>query len=496
MKKFISLLVTLTMLIGCFSLTACDITGLTGGEDDNTEDVIVDIEEVKNNPLSAIQSSTQNTSSSFFDGDKALQNNMSSALEKGSIRFYFASDYLMDDLTEIDEIIYIDKVNNKYVSDTSITYSGESYFARLFVDSNRIAVNSNDLFGTSDTYFIDFTTILENIVDSDLLLALKASESDFNEEEFMMGLKMLVDYYKSVFAEQTSEEVDLSGIYEALNVKVENESLNGKPVVSISFSFDNETIITLFEGALDKIDFEDISGEELDKATVVKQFSDMLEAISIDASGKLYINATDNTFVKQTLKIDVEEKPSASVGSGSYGDSEEAMPMSFTISSEVSYSSDEIVAEIGLSAYGMEIAGAKLELTKEDTASELAYNMDVSVTMEAVTVNLVDASFVLDKQSGDFEGCAKVFTEDGQVKAGFTGNITNTETKSTISFDSVYFEDEIITFDARIELEKLAEIPEIPADAKDVVLLDISELNALVEYIENSRIGNLFGTIE
>ena len=312
----------------------------------------------------------------------------------------------------------------------------------------------------------------------------------------MMGLKMLVDYYKSIFAEQTSEEVDLSGIYEALNVKVENESLNGKPVVSISFSFDNETIIALFEGALDKIDFEDISGEELDKATLVQQFSDMLEAISIDASGKLYINATDNTFVKQTLKIDVEEKPSASVGSGSYGDSEEAMPMSFTISSEVSYSSDEIVAELGLSAYGMEIAGAKLELTKEDTASELAYNMDVSVTMEAVTVNLVDASFVLDKQSGDFEGCAKVFTEDGQVKAGFTGNITNTETKSTISFDSVYFEDEIITFDARIELEKLAEMPEIPADAKDVVLLDISELNALVEYIENSRIGNLLEIIE
>lgn len=498
MKKIISLLVVFSMLFACFSLTSCDIAGLFDGEDE----AAIDIEDVESNPASALQEASKNTSVSFFEPVGNSQSSIESALDKGSIRIYFASDDLMGDLTEIDETLYIDKANNKYVSDTSITYLDEEYFARIFLDKNGVALTGSDLFGTSDTYLINPSTLVENIIGSDLFYALEITDSEADKQELLDGLNAIKEAYDSVFAEQEANEAELNKYYELFDISVKEDELDGEPVIVVKTSLDNEAILEMIDVALSAAELDGLFADsDYSKDEITAELEMALQTVSINAESKLYIRVSDNTIAKQSIELNLQEIPSLDSKdetADSYDDeyATESMPVSIDIEADVTYSSNAISAELSVSSYGVEAASAKFDLTKKSSGSSLEYNMSVSVSMQAVTLELLNAKLALDKGTGDFTVSGRIATGEETYTLGLTGNFQSSDTKAVLSIDSLTFNNETVTFDARIEFEALSEIPALPDDAKDVVFLTEDELNTLIESIENSRLGQLIGAME
>lgn len=470
MKKILSLVLVLCMLAAsCVFLASCSK---------------VSAKKVEADPQATLSEAIQNTSNNFFTDDANAGKVLNDALKSGAFTVSFESADLMGgDLTKISETIYVDSENQKYVSDTNVTYGGEDLSARIFLDKNGLMLNSEAILGSNKTLAVNLATFADKFDESALVELFGLDEETVGTvNEVVATLKTALE--KSA---QTNEESAkaLANEYLALlkqNIAEEKlENADGKKVkhVVVTYTLNNETVKAFAEKAMAQMDLGDELNTEA-KASLDEMIKEMNETVAIDLSVKLYINTKTNAVTKIAVSGTVTDKEDNTAA---------------TVAGEIAFSDTEIKLTANVSGIEDPIT-AEVKLTKEEADGTVTYKLTVNGSSGSVSVNVLNASYSYTKSSGAIVLSADIINEDNKrTSATLNGKLTVTSDEASLEFTSLKLDEETLNFKLLISAKKVSEIPATPTDAKDIVTMTQGEWVDVMNEFQNSKLGKMiFGT--
>ena len=474
MKKLLSIVLVLCLLLtGCLAFSSC---------------AKVKPKDVEKDAQAVLSEAMKNTTSEFFSDDAGLEKVINSAFKGGSVTVSFEGDKdLLGEDIKINETLYFNRKDQKYVSDTSVTLGEDTLSARVFLDKNGLAVNSASVLGSNKTLAINFATLASGFETSalkDMVAAEGAEDEDIAQIVQLLGV--LKAEYEALFAEDAEEKfkADINAYYALMNQTVSSETItgaNGKDVtcVVVSYTLTNNAMKAIFDKMLADMDLTgDLKTET--KAAVDEMMEELNSSVSFNLVAKTYINGKTNKVEKETVNGTVAVLEENTTG---------------TIALEVVYGATEIKATLKLDA-AEEKLEADATLTKEEKNGEVIYKLVVNGgDGKGATVNALNATYTYTKKTGAFVLAADVYSE-GDERETFTvnGSIVANKNDAKIEITSVKTNDDTFDFKFSITFNKSADIPQLPADAKDIVTLTESEWEDIVKDImENSKLAEIMG---
>ncbi len=489
MKKVLSLLLVLGMLLTCCAFfSSCDE---------------VSVKDVEKDPVAAINDATSNSLDGFFSDDADMGKIIAAALKDGSVSIDFegSKDVFGMDI-DLNETIYFDQKDNKYVSDTTLKMAEQDIAARIFLDKNGFAFNSSALLGSNKTLLVDFATLAANFNNSALKEMLLGEEADADSlEEISKMLNLLKDEYAKLFSAQNQEDAEkfVNELYALLNQTVtEGKLTKGDKEVGciiVSYTINNDTIKALLNKLAEEMNSEfsklsDTFGESFDVAlggVDVEEYINQITAsldqmVTIDLAEQIYLNKKTNALEKMAINGSITPK-------GDFGSNE-----ANTVALDVLFDKNEI-SLVGNIVFNGDKLSFDAKLAKETKDDTIQYVLSVNVgDGKGATVNALNATYEYNKDNGNLKLSADVYTDDDErITVELNGSIKVTKNDAKIQFTSLKYMDTTWSFNFAVTFNKSAEMPELPSDTKDIVNMSQEEWEALAsEIIQNGILGMFF----
>ncbi len=471
MKKLLTLMLLICVLVSTFILASC-----SG----------VSVEAVKEDPASAITEATANATTGIFADETNTGKAVMEALNKGAIVLEVEGKDILGEGNKLTQTIYIDSENGKYASDTNVKMGEDVISALVYLGQNKLAINSNALLGSDVTYLIDITTFMEKFADSELATLFELSENDKAElEEAFAQIKDALN--KAPTDVQVSEDE----IYALLNQTVTEETLKvGEDEIDcivISYTLDMTTLKSIIAKYIEASGYTQQELAEI-KKSLDDTFKKLEAAAKIEVTDKTYINKSENKLYKTTALVTIEPNENSSLAQ--YGIKDK-----ISINLETVYGENDVVLTMKLGGLGGLLGGvapaaaapsanmeltAVVALTKNVTDKAVVYDLSATFKMPSVEMELCSLKYTYTKESGDFEIEAELnqllMGTEKPFKATVGGKITSSASEAKYQLTSIKYGEKTYTFNIALTFKSVDKIPEIPADAKDIVDLTIKDI--------------------
>ncbi len=486
MKKILSVILILSMLAAC--LLVMSSCGKVSERD------------LKNDPYAVIDEAMDKSMNEFFSDEAGLGAVVKKASDKGKYTISFAGDDILGgELTKIVETIYFDKKNNAVVSDTEIVYNGETLSALIYGQKDKLALESNTLFGSSTALLFDLKTFNEKFEKSDLAELLGVDKDDIKDVKELLNT-LLDDEAFDVEANQEKIEKLCNELYAMMDQTVSTEKIKDadgneiKCLVS-KYTVTNENLKKIlkhvFDFAMEEMGDITLSDGNRDMSEIREEFDEIIaeldENLDVDLKMSIYINSKSGALYKMTIDGNVTEKDDFNgnvVGTNCKINSEMLFTdteMSFTACVEV----------------GDETVTADVSVKKEVDGKNVKYELSAKVGSGSVEMNLINAVYEYKKDGSitvDIKLPKELSSEGIPSKITLSGNVEVEKKSAEISFNSLMLDDESFDFDLSIKIEAVDNIPQIPSGAKDIVDITEDEWAKIVEGIENGPLADIFGS--
>ncbi len=464
MKKLLTFMLLICVLVSTFILASC-----SG----------VSVEAVKENPASAITEATANATTGIFNDETNTGKAVMEALNKGAVILEVEGKDLLGEGNKLTETIYIDSENGKCVLDTNVKMGEDVISALLYLGQNKLAINSNALLGSDVTYLIDITTFMEKFADSELATLFELSESDKAElEEAFAQIKDALN------KAPTDIQIPDDEIYVLLNQTVTEETVKAGEdeidCVVVSYSLDITTLKNIMVKYIEATGYSEKELADI-KKSLDDTFKKLQAAAKMEITEKTYINKSENKLFKTTVLMTIE--PNANSSLAQYGIKDK-----ITLNFETVYGENDVVLTMKLGGLGALLGGASpvaaapsanmeltavVALTKNVTDTAVVYELSAVMTMPSVEIEIGSLTYTYTKSSGDFEIEAELnqllMGTEKPFKATIGGKITASASEAKYQLTSIEYGDKAYTFNISLTFKSVDKIPEIPADAKDIV---------------------------
>ncbi len=474
MKRIFSLLLVACMLLtSCIAFSAC---------------AKVSEKDVEKNPQAVLSEALGNTGTAFFEdkNNKQLGEIITKALENGSLSLVLESGMLKSQtgVGKITETIYMNSKDMRVVSDTVVNYNNEDLSARIFLDKNGMMLNSESVFGNTNTYALYPATLADKFANSQLA-AMFGLTPDTMPDEVTTILNTVKGSWESAFANTDSEKAaeSVNALLATLKQTTETdkyENADGKDVkcVQITYEITNQTLKDFMNKALELAKVTD----QTMKDTVDEMLTELGELGNMEGSLKIRINQKTNNVEKIMLELIFKDKYNGSTLNNVYA--------------EVIFGEKEIALNTRTmeGTYKFETS-MKLTKTVADDAVTYALTATESDT-EGHSATPLTATYV-QKNDGNFTlNVAVTEDEDEKTEFAVNGKLTVNEKDATIAITSIKSGDVTVELNASLTFNAEAQAPAAPTNAKDVMELTEAELEAIMTDFQNSKLGKLiFGVM-
>lgn len=462
MKKILSIILVLSMLLtSCLLLISCSK---------------VSVKDVEKDAYTTISAAMQNTSESFFEKNADAEKALEKALKCGAFTLSFESDELMGgDLTKISETFYVDSKNEKFVSDTSVTYNGKALCALLFLDEAGLKLKSQSILGSDKALAINVSSIKENLKGSTLAEILGLTDEDV--AEIIEVINNIESELKSNSEENLEKAKEFyNELYALCGQTVTEEKIEKDKYVVVTYTINNEAIKAIINKYVEFMseyypeDMTEDLEEEIDAA-----IAEIDETVDVAINAKLYINRKANEITKITFD-----------GSFTSFSNEKA-----EINAEISFSETEIKATASASLPSEESMSAEMLIQKEKKDGNTTYTLSIDAKTGSVQIDLLNASYTSAKD-GSITVKADIYSDVyDRMTFELKGKLTSAKNEMNLEFSSLKLNDETYTFKATFSAKAMSEIIASPSDAKDVMELTEDEWMEIAEEIQNSELGKI-----
>ncbi len=486
MKKLLSVLLILSML------TACLLVMSSCGK--------VSERDLENDPYAVVDEAMDKSMNEFFSDEAGLGAVVKKASDKGKYTISFAGDDILGgELTKIVETVYFDKKNNAFVSDTEIVYNGETLSALIYGQKDKLALESNTLFGSSTALLFDLKTFSEKFGNSDLAELLGVDEDDIKEVKEMLNT-LLGDEAFDTEANQEKIEKLCNELYAMMDQTVSTEKIKDadgneiKCLVS-RYTITNENLKKIlkrvFDFAMEEMGDITFPDGNRDMSEIREEFDEMIaeldEKIDVDLKMSIYINSKSGALYKMTIDGDVTEKDAFDA---------DVAANNCKINSEILFTDTEISFTASIEM-GEETVSTDLSIKKEVDGKNVKYELSAKVGSGSVEMNLINATYEY-KEDGsitvDMKLPKELAAQGVPSRITLNGKVEVEKKSAEISFNSLMLDGESFDFDLSIKIEAVDNIPKIPSDAKDIVDITEDEWAEIFEGIENGPLADIFGS--
>ncbi len=499
MKKFLSIFMILVMLLTSVTLLAsCSKVS----EDDMEDD-----------PYEVLNNAMDQSLNAFFSDEAGVNNVLKKASEKGKYKISFESDELMGgEITKITEIIYSDKKNNQFVSETDIVYNGEKLSAKLFGNGESIALQSNSIFGSNIAILFDPETFARSFPNSAMAELMELTYEDSREIVDMMNKLFNEEMLDAEKREEYTKELyeDLINMMDQSVSTEKMENYDGKETEYIvtTYSIDNKSVKKmverLYEYVLDMSELYELSGE-YDIDEIQAEFDELIlqieEKTDIDIEIDIYVEAKTGNLYMFEVDGDVEvvEDRYDYYYDEYTGEVDTVFTHSDTVYSsikaEMMFTDDLITFEAKITS-NEETVKIDADIEKEVDDGDVTYELSVKVGTDSVNINLINASYEYE-EDGDITIKINIPKEVAgeAIRIVITGSLEVSKDEVELTFDSLKVGDEKFKFKLVLSAEAVDSIPEFPEDAEDIVDLSKADWEELIDKIENSDFVKFIGSI-
>ncbi len=474
MKKILSLVLVLAMLASsCMLLASC---------------AKVSEKKAAADPFGVIANAFEISLSDFFTETKKVNDVIGKASKKGACNLVVATDLLDDGkLLQLDETLYIDTKKSAAVSESKITSGGKTYRYTVWADKEGLAVQSESLFGIKDTLSLNFDRFIEEFDKSALnkMLGLSSSLTQMLTDT-VKTVSSSFDEKAPLIPEEEAEEM-VQKIYEILNQKITAEKIaigDAKEAdhIVISYTLTPECILEFCELAIDMADKHEISLGNYDAQKLEESLAaakKMLQNVGdLELNMIFYIQAKSGALSQMDLELN-------------YRPADKKME---NTSADVSviFSEDQL-SVVGNVYEGKEKYELDAAMTKATKGDKTTYEINAEATAGNVHIDLLNATYVYNKKSGNME-------IDGKLSLNRADSITfdldanlNIEKKSfTFSVESLNLRDsdeELLDFkkdrnnELSLTLKTIDELPALDEDAKDIMDVSREEWTNILDHM-------------
>ena len=472
MKKILSAVLAVCMLASaCFTLTAC--SGVSART-------------VEKDPVGTISEALGNALSAFFGDDAGAEKTLEKARKKGSLDITLASKDLMGgDLTEVNEIIYLDQKNNAFVSDTKVVYDGHRYKATVWGDKENLVFKSASVLGSDDALKVNFDSFTKYFAESALFDYLHANlgVTDEDAEEvvgFVEQLRGLMQGNVGTLTEKETKQLTQQ-IAEVFGQSVTTEQVedeNGKSAkhVVVRYKVNNDKISEAY-ALIEKA----FVGEE-------SEVEEIALSCEVEADVYIYINTKTNAVSSVKVRADI------------------TMP-----TNPITLESDTVQTDLTLAFSEKQITltgkvkadnvlySVDAGIEKSQSGNKVTYDTHASFKTGNVRIEVLELSCSYDKKTGELAVSGSVaLDEQDSIDVSLTATYTANKNEVVFELGTVKVKDgEEILFafteddELRIVVKPLDEIPAPDGDAVDVVTMDKDELDELFKGIGKSDVAAL-----
>ncbi|MBQ9774383.1 MAG: DUF4367 domain-containing protein [Clostridia bacterium] len=532
LKKLISLLLVLCLC--AMTLVACSKKDEDGKDKDDKKKIeTVTLETAKSNPASAMSIASENAAKLFLGEYASAMDIVESAASNGSTTLHVGIPELlkqeMGDMAfdAVEGTIYAKEGKGGALELAVLSDGATMMDALMHMTKDTIAVKSEALFGTDDTYMVKIgeLTNQNSLLGSVLVEALAGGEipSDVIPAEFAAILAEVKALYGDMidlgFDDTMMLEL-MDAVFGALDPEVSEVTyeVDGEDVecILISYSMDLSSIEVALGALIDAIDLPDILVEVLNQyafaaapgmgmtESALKEYlktelfaaldSELQYAPDVEIAMDFYVNAANSALTA----MNVTETNVRYYSPTDYWEQ--------TVSYNVVMTDSTFALGLNMSYYDGQTVGGALTVDKTVNGDEVAYDLGVDVNASGVSVEIASGTCTYNTKSGDWALSAAVDYEDVNVSVGVSGELViSGENTVTLSLNQVAvsgdtLKDEMgvpnvtVDLDISVTSVKGEAMPVVPADATNLLSLDMAALAALGELIENSPLGSLIAS--
>lgn len=496
MKKILSLLLALTMLL-TLGLTSCSSPAGEGGGEQGAG---IKLEDAVSKPNTVLNQALLNTGNEFFTDETGVDAVASEAMKGGSVSISFSGKTVLEGsgISKITETIYANSTAKKYVSDTKIEMEKDAALddlaLRLFIDKDGIALQSEseEMLGINGTYKLNLESFINGFKQSPIKDM--AGLDDAMAQETVDSLKEIKAFYDLLFtAPDTYEtEAEANDALKAL-IKTETKEENGSIVITLTIN--NQTLEAYIEALADS----EQSAEVYDKMMALYATLGAFEGYVGDMPS--YEESLDSMIdqVNAMMTVNLTAKISINAAKGTLN--------TFDLSGTMAPKTGEEAANISLSFKATDSAitveakatandetmGIKFSVSKAVKDSTTTYTLALDLTQGGEKITPFKIKYAYTKSSGALALTLDAYNADIDETASMTlkGTATSNKDNATIEFTSVTAEDVTVNFNLIVAFKKNATMPTVPANAKDLSKMSKAEWEALGESISNSMLGQM-----
>ncbi len=496
MKKLLSVLLILSMLVTSVALLASCAK--------------VSEKDMEKDPHEVISDSLEKSMSTFFSDEAGINEVLKKVASKGKYTLTLEGGDLLDgELSKITSTVYVDKKANSSVIEAGVVYGGETLSGTVYADGNKnnIAVAGKDILGSDIAILFDPKTFVEKFASSALADMMGIEGGDI--DAIVDSIKTVFDEKKNgneYYAEKIKELCNK--LYEAMDLtvsaeKLENEEGKIKEYIISTYSITNENFKEMaklvYDFMVEMAAIDSLAGEtdpEGLKAEFDEALAELDKDLALDLEISLYVDAKAGNIYKIELDGTIGTRETDYEWDEELGELVEVLgeivPHDFN--AELTFTENEIALDVRFNAEGQDVA-IDVDLTKEAKKGNVEYELVANVTLGSVTMKLLEATYEYEK-NGDI-------TIEIGVPAELTGEALNIKVEghleveknsAKLEIETLKAGDEVVDLGLVLSAEAVDSIPEIPADAKDVVDITESEWEKIAEGISNSKLGDIISS--
>jgi len=255
---------------------------------------------------------------------------------------------------------------------------------------------------------------------------------------------------------------------------------SGKGLI-IKFTINNKVIKSLIDKFFDEADLPDDYLGNMSYS--IEALKSQLDLLDINCTLKLYVNKKTAKTVKQVIDVKVGPKDEPN----------EKLDAKIV----TTFSDTEIKTTFDAEGMDDKLDG-EIKLTKETDKNKTVYKLTVNAgDGNGATVNFLNVSYTYNKSSGDITLVADIYSnERDRIEITLSGSITVTKSVAKIQINSLSFNGETYEFKLYLTFDKSADMPDRPANTKDVVTLTEEDIAQIAEEVSSSKLFSFIGRFE
>ena len=438
-------------------------------------DMGVSVDDAKDDPAQVLADALSAGTSDFFTLDAEIDKKIADAMTSGSVTLALDENEALQQMVgltdfDIKAILYANDKTQQYALEIDADIAGESVDGVLFINEDKIALVSRTLLGSSKAYAFTPSVFLSKFEGS----ALKSALGIDNEtaSEVLDAFRSANECFNNLFnMEEYNEKLSerTKKLFEAFDYGVSEREIDGEDMIVMSLVINSETIDDAVNMLTDE-DFGDGFEEEIleELEDLVVELQDNAE---IDATVAIYLDKKNGAL--RNVDLDFTATPTDDEYEGESVTGE----VSFSITESKLVLDANIAGELEEDSFDYSFT---IECDKKVDGDKVTYDLTLDVVADGfgqdIDTTLVTAQFVYDKGDGDFE---LEIEGDGKIvdfSANLEGNVKVDGNAVTIVIEEVGANSMSLEIGLEIKFEKGVAVPEVPADAKEIVELTEEEV--------------------